>query len=90
MIPDSGKIRRGRGLYLKICTKCHRPSNIRSYSRQEWETTMGKMHEKDPLMMTGEESDAILYFLNYGSGGSRSFPYNKKSESDQPSDNPDR
>jgi len=68
-IPDGNKIRRGRKLYQKICIKCHYPKDIREYSGDEWKQIIAKKLEKDPLMMTEQEAEYVLYFLIFGSGG---------------------
>ena len=74
-IPNSGKILYGRKIYLRTCIKCHRPLDLRKYSDDEWRAIIHKKLSKDPLLLTEEETDSILYFLTYGnSGGGGLYP----------------
>jgi hypothetical protein len=73
IIPSGNKIRRGRRLYQKICIKCHYPKDIRERNGEEWKKIIAKKIKKDPLMMTEQQTEYILYFLTYGSGGATSI-----------------
>lgn len=71
-IPNGNKIRRGRKLYQKVCIRCHYPKDIREYSGDEWKQIIAKKLKKDPLMMTEQEAEYLLYFLTFGSGDAAS------------------
>jgi hypothetical protein len=82
IFPDNERLRYGRKLYRTICIKCHRPHDFSQHTDEEWRTIITKKLEKDPLMMSAEETDIIIYFLVYGNSGIPAFvPPDKSNKS---------